>query len=1095
MDFTDSITYYCEKILNKVNGKLALAEATKLYDSGELEKAKKKLLSIGKWELSENAIASYLLAKIYLETINNVLRNEDKQKTHKEIVKYLSTAIMLKHEEAKYLYYQHYDGYGNVKNQVINDNEARYTQEHGKSMQSKEIIDLQYQYFDECIRKYNDDQRRNEWRKGTELTSDRLEIVRQKFPFIKKEDIIFYYYGAYRNWTMFCSNHYYDSSGLHGNLRDIVRVERFDLTKPMVVFYADGKTSLVRYPREKTDFANIVKKVQEFAEHLSKQGNEFYSKRKYDKAFPYLLESADVYNNADAQSKLALFYKNGYYVKKDDEKASYYHELAKKNNITANQSKSAGERKDILKVLEKFANKLKLHSVQKLSKDNIETVIKKNRLNFSSDYVLYGKVDKIDDSFEPKWLLTKYKLFYTDFNCTLKISYDDLKYAFENEYGGFTVCHQNGKFKQYSLYYKHKKYLSDLVNLLNDISLAVNGIDYTKTMRKYNVRDLYAALYKGYHFDKYESKEQDNLFKIIKELDLNTFDIKSGKDILGVKLFDKSNKNMIVFAHNFAVYTLDGKKNIIYYDTLKNVTYDSKIFTIHYLDGSTQTFEHSNKETFRISNTLNRFACIAHKDVLSVDGKTMITHENVDFSFVKYTSTKELPKDFKTLEKMYLGYASMPGDDPYYSGEALDCAKKFYELEVDRRNSTFITHNNVDYKFKKYVWGNVPRNFDELEKMYLGYTTIPFNHPEQIGEKELNEIKEFMLRADLDDKYLQMQFELGLLSAQYKMMSKRINDYKNLSSIVSEIWYKIIMDYKDKVKEPYISEWRIAENGESLHINISWFEEIMNTLKERAKKEIVSNVRPVAYAAYQVFNPTLNELEKSRFATYEGKPISEVLGKSPSAADVMKLFNIPTHQFYSAMSNINSYAWLFFHSCADMQEVTTKTEYLPFSSVAEDYSLDDLKYMANYKRYMEEEYKQTGKVDADSHGAQMVRQFNEDRRIETVTKGEWFSSFLRYTDARTNPQEMSYIDSSDVYRTPDARHYGTSYYAWAEGKSNRAKKYLSMYEEMSDSGYLLFTCFLCEKGETEYSGKYFERKEEQYDKLRKRIDYMYKNKE
>ena len=359
------------------------------------------------------------------------------------------------------------------------------------------------------------------------------------------------------------------------------------------------------------------------------------------------------------------------------------------------------------------------------------------------------------------------------------------------------------------------------------------------------------------------------------------------------------------------------------------------------------------------------------------------------------------------------------------------------------------------------------------------------------SEKELNEIIEFMLRADLNDKYLQMQSEFGLLSAKCKMRAKRINNYNNLSSIVSEIWYKIIWDYKDKVKEPYISEWRISENGESLDNKISWFEEIMNALKERAKKEIVSSVRPVAYAAYQVFNPTLNELEKSKFATYEGKPISEVLGKSPSAADVMKLFNIPTYQFYSAMSDVNPYAWLFSHSLADMQEVKTKTEYLPVSSVVEDYSLDDLKYMANYKRYMDEEYKQTGKVDADSYGAKMIRQFNEDRRIETVTKGEWFSSFLRYTDANREPQEMSYINSSDATSTPDPRFYGTSYGAWEEGKYNRAKKYLSIYEEMSDNGYLLFTCFLCEKGETEYRGMYFERKQEQYDKLRKRIDYMY----
>jgi hypothetical protein len=485
--------------------------------------------------------------------------------------------------------------------------------------------------------------------------------------------------------------------------------------------------------------------------------------------------------------------------------------------------------------------------------------------------------------------------------------------------------------------------------------------------------------------------------------------------------FVQFSTDIYVFTNEAAYYRYGKCKAIIYYNKLKNVTYDNEEMVVYYNDGT--------QIKIKGDIFIKDFARILGQIASLVNPNELITHRNVDYEFPRFIDKSKLPEDFATLEKMCIGYKTMPSDDP---------------------NRLTISQQ------------------DELAHQ--------------------------MLSADLDDKYLQMKADYGIKSGKCKLMAKRINGYKNLSSIVSEIWSEIISDYQKKVKEPYVSESRLSD-GKYFTVKVFGFEILMNELKTRAEKEIRNGEKPVAYAAYQVFNPSLSQLERSKFASFEGQPISEVLGKSPSAADVMKLFNIPTYKFYEQMSSLNPYAWLFFHSLTDMQEVTTKTEYLPFSSVAEDYSLDDLKYIANYKRYMDEEYKQTGKVDADSHGAQMVRQFNEDRKIETVTKGERYSSFYKYpceyvfSDRPEKYSQMSYIDYLVKDHNTDARCRG---YAWLK----RDQNYLSQYEEMSDNGFLLFTCFLCEKGEQEIeyttTTKFFKRRDEQYAQLRRQIDAMYK---
>lgn len=1089
--------------LKKVTGQKSLVEAKMLFEKGNFEKAKQKLLSIDGYELTENADASFLLAKIFIQEGSN---------NHKKIVKCLSDAMSFNHKEAKELYYQYYDGYGNLKGnkkyESINTSDldteefkTKYRHEYEVNTFSKEIRNRELAYFSKFINQYKS------LHQGSDITSTTLNRIHKVFPYVKKEDIIFYKDTStivVDNWVAFTANHLYQANGGHTNIVDIVdgKVYCHNLIDgdKLLLFHEDGTTTITSFLAYDKEFMELVKLTKDFIPYLKARANEFYNNKAYEKSYLLYLENAVKYNNCDAQKKLGLFYKKGLFVQKDLERAKYWETLASRQERLINENKNvqsriSQDRTDILKVMQKYAAKFKLQSGKELSTDKVQTYIKKKGLKFSPNDILYGKLEDIQSSFSDKWLITRNNIYFDEWYCNLKLDNAKLKYAFKNDTGGFTICYQDGKFTTHSIYKDNIKYLGDIVNFINDVSFALHGVDYSKRMRKYNLRDLYKTLYKGYHFDKYEEKEKKELWKMITKLNLNSYNIARPEDILGAKCFSKGNKNIIIFGNEYAIYVIGDHITVIDYFALKKVTFDSKTFTIHYFDGSTQTIEHCNndKDAFRIANTLNRFANIVHKDKLSVNGRTMITNENVDFYFIKYTTWKELPEDMEELERMYLGYTSTPGDDPYYDSEALKYISSNYNRKADERNPQYITHENVDYKFKKYVPGNEPDDFDALEKMYYGYGMMPKGHMNQIGEDELQRIKEFMLRADSEDKYLQEQSDFGLVSAKCKLKAKRISNYKNLSSIVSEIWYGIIMDHNNKAKEPYESEWRII-NGKREIIKIFWFEEMMNTLKARAKKEMGTSENPVAYAAYQVFNPTLNELEKSRFATYEGKPISEVLGKSPSASAVMKLFNIPTHQFYGAMSGINPYARIFFHSLQDMQEVTTKTEYLPVSSVIEDYSLDDLKYMANTKHLMESEYKTTGKVDGDSHGAQMIRQFNDDRRIETVTKGEWFSSFLRYTDAHTKPQEMSYIDSSDASRSPDPRFYGSYHGAWEQGKINRAKKYLSIYEEMSDNGYLLFTCFLCEKGETEYRGIYFDRKQEQYAKLRQRIDLKYKTK-
>ena len=53
--------------INKVTGHKSLFEAKMLFEKGNLEKAKQKLLSIDGYELTQNAEASFLLAKIFIQ--------------------------------------------------------------------------------------------------------------------------------------------------------------------------------------------------------------------------------------------------------------------------------------------------------------------------------------------------------------------------------------------------------------------------------------------------------------------------------------------------------------------------------------------------------------------------------------------------------------------------------------------------------------------------------------------------------------------------------------------------------------------------------------------------------------------------------------------------------------------------------------------------------------------------------------------------------------------------------------------------------------------------------------------------------------------
>ena len=981
MDFKDG----CKVFFDKVAIQKALSDAKRLYGNGELEKAKKKLLSISSHEMSKNADASYLMAKIYLDSVGDKTRVDISQAVRKNAAGYLIKAISLKHKEARELYYQNFDGYGRIKSQKPKDHVGDYKCDVDPIDECKELADIRRKYFDEYINELNSRYTRHPFSKGNEMTDSTLERVHRLFPSVKKDDVIFYRdYSTVmsESWFVVCMNHYFDSNGEHGNILDIVKVKEVLISmlegRELILFHENGKTSIPAVLREEEEFKKLANVIKNYGEHVKKHGKNFFDKKQYAKAFPYLLESAATYNESSAQSKIASCYKYGYHVKKDPQKTAYWENLSAENKNLNEQSKDS--------------------TLENLSTEN------KNLKE------------------QPKASTEKKDTVYAIPKC------------------------------------------------------------------RYYSKQFYAVLYNGYHYNKYEYHEQYKLWEIIRKLG-NEVNIKFKDEVLGIKLLNKLNKNLILFTKEFAVYVLGRNKTLIHYDTLKKVTYDSKTITVHQFDGNMYSFEHSNKETFRIVNMLNRFAGIVHEDALAVDGKTMITHENADFHFAKFTSVKELPEDMESFEKMYLGYKSMPTDDPYCIEDAKDTVIKYYECAADKRNPAFITHKNVDYKFKKYVLGNVPGNFESLEKMYLGYTSMPADHPDQIGEKALKEITEKMLRSDLNDKYLQMQSDYGLVSAKFKLLAKRIDGYKNLSSIVSEIWYEIINDYQNEVKEPVVKELRLSE-GNSFYNQFFWFEFVMNTLKKRAEKEIQSGDKPVAYAAYQAFNPSLSQLEKSRFATFEGQPVSEVLGKSPSAADVMKLFNISTYDFYRALKKESPYAWLFAVSLADIQETTVKTQYLPLSSVVEDYSLDDLKYMANTKRYMEFEQKTTGKVSTNDPGVDMIRQFNEDRKIETVKKGKAYSSFGSKCSYGVISQ-MSYIDYGIKYQTSVHPTYLPGITEREIAKLNAAKTYLSFYEKMSEAGDLVFTCFLGEKGEKDEEQRICERRDQQYAQLRKELDLIY----
>ena len=186
--------------INKVTGHKSLIEAKRLFEKGNFEKAKQKLLSIDGYELTQNAEASFLLAKIFIQEGSN---------NHKKIVKCLSDAMSFNHKEAKELYYQYYDGYGNLKGnkkyESINNTDldteefkTKYRHEYEVNTFSKEIRNRELAYFNSYINKYG-------WlHKGSDVTSTTLEKIYKVFPNIKKEDIIFY-----NIFNTFCANRPY----------------------------------------------------------------------------------------------------------------------------------------------------------------------------------------------------------------------------------------------------------------------------------------------------------------------------------------------------------------------------------------------------------------------------------------------------------------------------------------------------------------------------------------------------------------------------------------------------------------------------------------------------------------------------------------------------------------------------------------------------------------------------------------------------------------------------------------------------------------------------------------------------------------------
>lgn len=821
-----------------------------------------------------------------------------------------------------------------------------------------------------------------------------------------------------------------------------------------------------------------------------------YRKREVEKAKKKLLsaDSLELSFNAEASYLLAKIYletlgnytSTSYIKDVHNEIILHLKDAMKRNHKKARElyNQYCGEygslkaqEADILEVLEKYACKENLYRAKNLDKHDLERFISRNRLEISIyDEVLYGKIDKVYDNTSPKWLLTRKKFFYIRDLFKFEFDYNDIKYAFERDRGVLIVCNKKDDFNTKYFSNSDSEYVSGIVDLINNISLAVNDVDYVSTMLKCEKGDLRGALYSEYYFN---NETLPGLWMAINNLGFEAT-IKTPKDVLGARSFDKDNTNIIVFTDKFVVYVLGKNKTVIDYSTLKNVTFDSKTFTVHRLDGSRQTFEHSNIGTFRIANTLNRFAIIVNKKALLTDGRTMITHENVDFHFIKFNSDASIPKDMESLEKMYLGYNSMPIDDPYLRGEGKEKVRRYYECELDKRNPAYITHDNVDYKFKKYVWGNVPKSFEELEKMYLGYTSMPEDHIEQIGKIEMGEIKDHLIRADLQDKYLQMQADAGLVSAQSKLFAKHLTSYRNLSSIVSEIWYRIICDYENKVSRVCSDEIRY-DNGNEITNKVFWFEIVMEALKEKAVKQIINGEKPVFWAAYEAFNPTYMQLNISKFRFYEHRPISEILGKAPTAVEVMKLFNVSTHAFYTALRNDFPNAWLYHSSFADMQKKTVETEYLPLSSMLDDYSLQDLKEIADAKRYFKSQLRTEGRFDSNYPSLDKWSQFEEDRRIENVTFGEPYSS---YKHKAYEKHKMSFINYK--IKNQNARQYMGSYVMM-----QRDQKYLSFYEEMSDAGSLLFTCFICENGETDSSDtpvEFFQRRDKQYAELSEKLN-------
>ena len=241
----------------------------------------------------------------------------------------------------------------------------------------------------------------------------------------------------------------------------------------------------------------------------------------------------------------------------------------------------------------------------------------------------------------------------------------------------------------------------------------------------------------------------------------------------------------------------------------------------------------------------------------------MTTNRYVDFEYPAFDKRRGLPKDYESLEKMFLGYmkAFAPnwkeGIYTRYQGSSSE------EGQIDRDDFlrlslAFLTHpDNKGYAYEKLTLS-----------IYL--RSINYNNEPYKSRK---------------DKYLEAEKSLrskGLCGLVYKAPTVTAASSLIMQQLAKELMFKS------------------TDN--------SWYFDVLETLFNRLAIEIVGFRPPVAHVVNQLFDVPLSLLLREKIITEEDlkKPFFKDLPQI-TFADVLKYLDMPVYEVFRKLGSADPY--------------------------------------------------------------------------------------------------------------------------------------------------------------------------------------------